>query len=260
MQDTVVSNQSPVIDPGSVRLAAYTPKQQYMLGWLACDGHLGKRVNYVRLQLQERDLSVLLLFVETFGARIGDTVRVLNGFRYRCANVSSVAFCSALLAFFRGRLKKDKQFPADATLEFVLGCLDADGAFCVSRDRITMEFRHESKSFADALRMWLEVQGVNCRQRPDRPVFYLERRACRALLALYRQVPFALQRKRAKLERTLLFTSRWWTAAEVVQLRGMLNKPIAELALHFNVTPKAMQLKRWKVIHGYNRRESVPAS
>lgn len=239
----------------------YSPLQQYVLGWLACDGHFAKNGRSVRVQLQERDLSVLELYRDAFGARIAPAVRVLRGFRYRTANVSSRAFCASMVALFQGRLKRDKQFPEWATTEFVLGCLDADGAFCVAENRrITVHFQHESKAFSSALRAWLEVRGIQGRTRSDRSYFTLEARACRALLRLYKTVPFALARKRSKLEGTLVFTSRWWTAAEVEKLRSLAHLPQGKLAAIFHVSPKAIQLKRWKLAHGYNRRESAPTS
>ena len=125
---------------------------------------------------------------------------------------------------------------------------------------MAVEFRHESTAFAEALRLWLEAKGIRTRKRPDRPGFAIERRGCRALLRLYRGVPFALARKRAKLESTLIFSSRWWSAAEVELLRSLSHLPQSEAAAIFGVSPKAIQLKRWKLAHGYNRRESAPTS
>lgn len=242
-----------------VVVSNYTARQQYVLGWLACDGHLDTRGG-VRLQLQERDLSVLLLFVDTFRANLEPAVREVRGFRYRRAGVCSGPLHDQLVALFRGRLKREKQFPVEATTEFVLGCLDADGSFCFGESkRMTASFQHESWSFGEGLRLWLESRGIRTRRRVDRKCFDIERRGCRSLLLLYRTVPFALARKREKLETTLLFSPRWWTTEEVERLRKLSDKPCVELAAIFGVSVKAIHAKLWKLSNGYNRRDAVPA-
>ncbi len=238
----------------------YTPLQQYVLGWLACDGHFAKSLRSVRLQLQERDESVLRLFCEAFGARVEPKTAVVKGYRYRRA-ARNGPFCRTMVALF-GRLKRDKQFPADATVEFVAGCFDADGSFCTLRNVTrspVVHFQHESAAFMRGLCAWLRVNGVVFRARGDRPLIEIERPGCRTLSRLYDEVPFALARKRAVLVTAYKFSPRWWTFDEVERLRANANRPTKELAAMFGVTEKAARLKLWKVRHGYNRQESIPA-
>lgn len=219
----------------------------YLYGWLACDGSLEGNGRTVSLQVQQRDINVLRLFASRFGGHIETTPRVLKGRLYYRVRSHSVGLWDRLNHYFGGRLKAEKQFPADATTAFVVGCLDADGSFFLKHGYIAGEFQHASLDFTNGIAKWLESNGVPVNRHPQRPTLRFWSTACDKIRQFYEQVPCALPRKLKVLQSRPKQHARFWTDAQVRFLETHAGKMTHKsIAAHIGKTAKAVGLKIYR--------------
>lgn len=226
----------------------------YITGWLACDAHFDKNGVTISLQLQKRDVSVLHLFNKVLCGWLDQSVRVWNRFEYVRARAYSRVAWSHFTELFQGRLKKHKQPPTVLTDAFIVGCLDADGSFFVKNDSVAGEFQHESPAMLEGVARYLESKGASVNRRDHNRIAFWQT-ACKVIKGIYEQVPCRLDRKYQRLCHSHTPPNWWWKPAEVEKLKQFYGLvPNTQLAINLGKSPKAVQLKAWKM--GYARPRS----